>query len=66
MVEQVLLNFLYCINNGIEYKGDREYNKWNDEKLPIALNSLECKIIADLMEDGHGLRAVWQFVNEYR
>ena len=41
MVEQVLLNFLYCINNGIEYKGDREYNKWNDEKFPIALNSLE-------------------------
>ena len=49
------------MNNGIEYNGDGEYNKWNDEKMLIPLNSLECKIIADIMEDDHGLRAAWQF-----
>ena len=66
MVERVLLDFCYCIKNGIEYKGEREYNRWDDQKLLLSSKSLESKIIADIMEDGHSLRAAWQFVNEYR
>ena len=66
MVERVLLDFYYCVKNGIEYKGGRECNQWGDEKLLLSSKSLESKIIADITEDGHGLRAVWQFVNEYR
>ena len=66
MVERVLLVFCYCVKNGIEYKGGREYKQWDDEKLLLSSKSLESKIIADIMEDGHSLRATWQFINEYR
>ena len=66
MVECILLDFCSCIKHGIEYKGDREFNQWDDEKLLLSTKSLESKMIADIMEEGHGLRDTWQFVNEYR
>ena len=66
MVNRVLLDYLHCIENGIEYNGERSYKNWNDDKLLLPLKSSECQIIADVMEDGHGLRAAYQFVNEYR
>ena len=65
MVKCVLLDFCYFVRNGIEYIGDRECNQWDDKKLLLSTKSLESKVIADIMEDGHGLRAAWQFVNEY-
>ena len=40
--------------------------KWDDDKLLLSSTSHEFKLIADAMEDGHGLRAVTQLVNEYR
>ena len=66
MVERVLRDFCYCVKKGIEYKGERECYQWDDDKLLLSSKSVERKIIADIMEDSHGLRAAWQFVNEYR
>ena len=59
MVKRVLRDFCYCVKNGIEYKGKGEYKQWDDETLLLSSKSLESKIIADIMEDCHGLRAAW-------
>ena len=66
MVKRVLFDFCYCVENGIEYRGEREVNRWDDNKLLLSTKSLESKIIADIMEDRHGVRDAWQFINEYR
>ena len=66
MVKRVLFDFCYCVENGIEYRGEREFNRWDDNKLLLSTKSLESKIIADIMEDRHGVRDAWQFINEYR
>ena len=57
MVNRVLLDYLYCIENGIEYNGKRSYKNWDDNKLLLPIKSSECQIIADVMEDSHGLCA---------
>ena len=66
LIDKVLNDFLHCVENGVEYDGNRQYNEWRDDKHLLPLNSNECKLIADVMEDGHGLRAAATFVNEYR
>ena len=66
MVEKVLDTFLESSKSGVNYNGNKKYNKWSDCKHLLSLTSNECKIIADIIEDGHGLRAAHQFVNEYR
>ena len=33
MVERFILDFCYCVKNGIEYKGVRKYNQWDHQKL---------------------------------
>ena len=64
MVKRVLRDFCYCVKNGIEYKGERECYQWDDDKLLLSSKSVERKIIADIVEYAHSLRAAWQFVNE--
>ena len=66
LIKNVLENFTKCLENGMEYDGKRTYSAWNDSKHLLPCNSYECKIIADTMDDGHGLRAATQLVNEYR
>ena len=53
MVLNVLREFLH-------YKLSKKY------KLLLSIKSAECPIVATVMEDGHGLRNAWQFVNEFR
>ena len=66
LIDKVLNDFLHCVENGVEYDGNRQYKEWRDDKHLLPLDSNECKLIADVMEDGHGLRAAATFVNEYR
>ena len=66
LIEKVLLDVNKCLSLGIEYDGKRVYSSWQDEKHILPINSHESSIIADSMEDGHGLRAACQIVNEYR
>ena len=40
--------------------------KMDDDKLLLSIKSAECQIVANVMEDGQGLRNAWQFVNEFR
>ena len=66
MIENILNTFLYFKSIGIQYTGNRVDKKWGGNKHLLSLKSSECKIIAHLMENGYGLRAVHQLINEYR
>ena len=66
MIENILNIFLYFKSIEIEYTGNRVDKIWGDNEHLLSLKSLECKIITNLMENGHVLRAVHQLVNEYR
>ena len=43
MVVRILLDFCYCVKNGIEYKGERECNQWDDDKSLLSSKSLKKK-----------------------
>ena len=64
MVLNVLREFLHCKLSKTQYIGEQK--KTIRYKLLLSIESRECQIIANVMEDGHVLRNVWQFVNEFR
>ena len=47
LIDKVLNDFLHCVENGVEYDGNRQYNEWRDDKHLLPLNSNECKLIAE-------------------
>ena len=66
MVLSVLREFLHSKLCKTQYIGERKKKELDDDKLLLSMKSTECQIIANVMEDGHGLRQAWQFVNEFR
>ena len=66
LVKSVIYNFNKCLEDGVDYTGERVYSKMRDNLHILPSDSYEFSIISDAMEDGHGLRAATQLVNEYR
>ena len=64
MVLNVLKEFLHCKLSKIQYTGEQK-KELDDDKIFLSIKSAECKIIANVMEDGHGLINAWQFVNGF-
>ena len=55
-----------CRAKGTIYDADRKYSSWADEKLLIPSESDEYQLVGNSMEDGHGLLATTELVNESR
>jgi len=42
LIDKVLNDFLHCVENGVEYDGNRQYNEWRDDKHLLPVNV--CKL----------------------
>eukprot|EP00937_MAST-01D_sp_MAST-1D-sp2_P007790 g7790.t1 len=65
-VERVLEDTVWCHKHGFEYRGEGRYAGVGGHNKLIAPGSFEEQLVADTMEDGLGLDAATEYVNDYR
>ena len=66
LVRGVFKDILLAESVDKPYLPDRKYSNWSDSRRLIPSTSAEYQLIGDAMEDGHGIRATCELVNEFR
>ena len=65
-VKNVMRDVADHVDRGEAYSSKKRYSSWGEDKILIPSTSDEYQIIGNSMEDGHGLIATTELVNEFR